>query len=78
MSYSTKNYSEQGGEKIVIGGEIKILSGGKLVIDTGGVVEGLPKASVIDDSTATTIEGLVADYNSLLAKLRTAGLIVSA
>ena len=37
MSYNTKNYTEQGGETTHIGG--------KLVIDEGGSVEGLPSPS---------------------------------
>jgi hypothetical protein len=35
--YNTKNYTEQGGEKTVIGGTLEIASGGK--------VEGLPLAT---------------------------------
>ena len=27
MSYNTKNYMEQGGEKLVIGGELEVLEG---------------------------------------------------
>ena len=40
MSYNAKNYTEQGGEKTVIGGEVEIK--GKLKIDEGAEVEGLP------------------------------------
>jgi hypothetical protein len=32
MSYSIKNYTEQGGERTVIGGEIDVVSGGALKI----------------------------------------------
>lgn len=60
-----KNYTEQGGEKTVIGGT--------LVITDDGNVEGLPSAESQADSTASTIAALVIDFNALLAKLRAAG-----
>jgi hypothetical protein len=69
--YSVKNYTEQNGEVTHIGG--------KLVIDEGGSVEGLPGAgSQIEyqaDSTATTIVALKDDFNGFLAKIRAAGLM---
>ena len=70
MGYNAKNYTEQGGEKTVIGGE--------LVIEEGAKVTGLPsssneKMSNQSDSTAETIEDLVADFNALLSKLKTSG-----
>ncbi|KOA19553.1 MULTISPECIES: head fiber protein [Clostridium] len=67
MSYNTKNYMEQGGEKLVIGGTMEILSGAS--------VTGLPVAENQADSTATDIAGLVADFNALLSKLKAAGLM---
>ena len=69
MSYNTKNYTEQGGAVTHIGG--------KLVIDEGGSVEGLPVAENQAASTATTVAGLVTDFNALLTKLKTAGLMES-
>ena len=100
--YNAKNYTEQGGETSHIGG--------KLIIDEGGSVEGLPSGSVPiasatnagvvkvgaglsirdsgvlsvssmtpaanqPDSVATALEGLRADFNSLLSKLKAAGLM---
>ena len=64
--YSTKNYGDQEGARTVIGGE--------LVIEEGAKVTGLT-AEFLPDSEATTILGLVADFNQLLAALRTAGLV---
>ena len=65
---NVKNYTEQGGEKTVIGGTLEIVAGGKVV--------GLfTPAAFQADSTATTIAGLVTDFNSLLAKLKAAGLM---
>lgn len=45
-------------------------------IDLGGSSSMSPAAAQAD-STATTIAGLVSDYNSLLAKLRAAGIIAT-
>jgi hypothetical protein len=82
MSYNTKNYREQGGEKIVIGGEVILAANAKVTIDPAAIIEGLPSGSINvaasqADSTATTIEELVMDFNALLAKLRSAGLMDS-
>jgi len=66
--YSTKNYGDHEGDRMVIGGELLIEEGAKV---TGLAAEFLP------DSEATTILGLVADFNQLLAALRTAGLMES-
>ena len=81
MGVNVKNYTEQGGEKTVIGGEIIIK--GKLVVDEGGSVEGLPepepvtlpKAANQAASTASTNAELKADFNALLEKLKAAGLM---
>lgn len=69
MSYNTKNYTEQGGEKTVIGGTLEILEGAS--------VTGLPIAENQADSTDTDTAGLVTDFNALLAKLKAAGLMAA-
>ena len=69
MSYNTKNYTEQGGDKTVIGGILEIKQEAS--------VTGLPIAENQADSTATDVAGLVADFNALLAKLKAAGLMVA-
>lgn len=69
MSYNTKNYTEQGGDKTVIGGTLEVLS--------GATVTGLPVAENQADSVATTVAGLVTDFNALLAKLKAAGLMAA-
>ena len=68
MTYNTKNYTEQGGEKTVIGGTLEIK-------DEATVV-GLSLIENQSESTASTIEDLVTDFNTLLSKLKTAGLMV--
>lgn len=69
MSYNTKNFTEQGGEKTVIGGTLEIKE--------GAVVTGLPILDNQAASTAATIEDLVTDFNALLTKLKAAGLMIS-
>ena len=71
MSYNAKNYTEQGGETTHFGG--------KVIFEEGCEVEGntFTPAENQADSTATTIAGLVTDFNALLAKLKTAGLMTA-
>ena len=69
MSYNTKNYTEQGGEKTVIGGTLEIKE--------GAVVTGLPVLDNQAASTAATVEDLVTDLNALLTKLKTAGIMIA-
>ena len=69
MSYNTKNVTEQGGEKTVIGGTLEIKE--------GAVVTGLPVLDNQAASTAATVEDLVTDFNVLLTKLKAAGLMIS-
>ena len=68
MEYNTKNYMTQNGEELHIGG--------RLVIDVGGSVEGLPTCANQADSEAATVSALKEDFNALLLKLKTAGLMV--
>ncbi len=114
MSYNTKNHTEQGGEKTVIGGTLEIQEGAvvtglaadpllaatestlggvkastKEITDTvpakigeDGIlyVPTYPDIPVMDnqaDSTATDAASLVTDFNALLAKLITAGLMAA-
>lgn len=70
---NVKNYTEQGGEKTVIGGTLEIVEGGQVV----GLPSDFTPAAFLADSTATTIAGLVVDFNTLLANLKAAGLMAS-
>jgi len=114
MSYNIKNYTEQGGEKTVIGGTLEIKEGatvtglavtaapasaialggvkaaakeatdtvpakigedGKLYVSTYPVVPEIPVAANQADSTAADVAGLLVDFNALLTKLKTSGLM---
>lgn len=66
MSYNTKNYTEQGGERTVIGGTLEFTEGAVL---KGGIV---PNQA---DSSASTVADLKAAHNALLANLKDAGLM---
>lgn len=70
---NVKNYTEQGGEKTVIGGTLEIVEGGQVI----GLPATFTPAAFQADSTASTIAGLVVDFNALLAKLKAAGLMAS-
>lgn len=67
MGYSTRNYMTQDGEELHIGG--------KLVIEGGGSVEGLPSCAFQGESGATTVAALKEDFNALLEKLKACGLM---
>lgn len=68
MGYNTKNYHENG-DKLVIGGTLELKE--------EAVLSGLPKAENQEESSATTIADLKADFNSLLEKLKSAGLMIA-
>lgn len=68
MSYNVKNYTEQGGETTVIGGTT-------LEIKEGASVTGFPQAENQANSIATTVADLKSDFNSLLSKLKSSGLM---
>ena len=69
MSYNTKNYTEQGGDKTVIGGTLEILE--------GATVKGLPLpiAENLPESTVESLDALKEDFNSLLINLKDAGMM---
>lgn len=73
MRYNTKNYTEQGGEKTVIGGVLAVTAEGKITFDGTE----LKPAAIQANSTAVDVAGLVADFNALLSKLKAAGLMES-
>ena len=70
---NVKNYSEQGGDKWVVGGTLEVTAEGQLLLGAIPLVRAANQA----DSTATTIADLKGDFNALLAKLQAAGLMES-
>lgn len=66
MSFNTKNYQETC-DKLVIGGALEIKEGASIT--------GLPQAENQVDSTATTVADLKSDFNFLLSKLKSSGLM---
>lgn len=91
MSYNVKNYTEQGGEKTVINGEIIIK--GKLTVSENAEVNGVEKSPYIlntatptaiggvkealnvKESSATNVGTLKNDLNNLIVKLKDAGVV---
>ena len=81
MSYNTKNYTAHGGNETVIGGKLTFLPGAEVegladLLDIPQDASATP-AAYQADSTATTVAGLKDDFNALLSKLRTAGIIAA-
>lgn len=70
---NTKNYKTDGGDTWVVGG--------KLVVEDTAEVDGLigitTPAENQADSVAEEISELVADFNGLLLKLKTAGIMTA-
>jgi hypothetical protein len=80
MEYNAKNYMEQGGDKLVIGGMLEIQEGASVTglpaaaVDSPGVV-GI--AANQPASTAADVAALVADFNTLLTALKAAGIMAA-
>ncbi len=76
-TYNTKNYFAHGGEQLVIGGKLTFLEGAEVEnfpgSTSGAAASGT--APYVADSEATTVAALKTDFNSLLAALRTAGVL---
>ena len=73
-TYNTKNYFAHGGEQLVIGGKLTFLEGAEVENFPGGNTNST-EAPYVADSEATTVAALKTDFNSLLAALRTAGIL---
>jgi len=66
-SYTTKNYTEAGGDRTIIGGVLEIKEGAE--------VTGLPQMDFLAESTASTVKEAVADLNTLISGLKAAGIM---
>ena len=80
VTRNTHNYFANGGNELVIGGQLTFLPGA--IIEGGDdlFTPSLPfdQIAYVPDSEATTIAALKDDYNALLATIRNAGLMESA
>lgn len=68
---NVKNYAEQGGDKWVVNGILEVTADGQIKIDGTP----LTRATTQADSTAADIVALKDDFNALLTKLKSAGLM---
>lgn len=75
MAFTGKNYRTDGGNRTVIGGTLEFKEGAQVLNFPEGA--GFTPAEAQADSTASDVAGLVTDFNALLAKLKTAGLMAS-
>lgn len=70
MGYNTKNYAEQGGDRLVIGGELAVTDEGRIS------VLGSPLKPAAGQEDTTDAPATIRDaFNALLAKLQAAGLM---
>ena len=80
MEYNAKNYMTQGGDRLVIGGTLEIKEGASV---TGLPAAAADSAGVVVMSTnqvasvATDVAALVTDFNTLLQKLKAAGIMAA-
>ena len=79
VTRNTHNYFAQGGNELVIGGQLTFLPGATIEGGDNLFTPSLPfdQIAYVPDSEATTIAALKDDYNALLAALRSCGLMVS-
>ena len=81
-TYNAKNYTEQGGEITHIGGALVFdegatVSGFPMDAATATAIGGVKQAANQADSTATSVADLKTDFNTLLASLKAAGIMVA-
>ena len=80
MEYNAKNYMAQGGDRLVIGGTLEIKEGASVTglpsaaVDNPGVVRIATNQAA---SAAADVAALVTDFNTLLQKLKAAGIMAA-
>ena len=77
MRHVGKNYRTDGGDRTVIGGTLEFTDDAQVLNFPGGAGGANAKVALQADSTATSVAGLVTDFNALLAKLKAAGLMAT-
>ena len=60
MSYVTKNYNDNGGDRTVIGGEINVITGGKITKN------GVQASAIVDPTDLATALVAIAALNAAL------------
>uniref|UniRef100_A0AAU8GHU8 Head fiber protein n=1 Tax=Salmonella phage vB_SEnST11_KE23 TaxID=3161174 RepID=A0AAU8GHU8_9CAUD len=75
LVYATKLIDVGTGKSVSVSDLVEGGSGYTLPAATTTTLGGVKKASSQADSVATDVAGLVTDFNALLAKLKTAGLM---
>ena len=80
MGYNAKNYMAQGGARLVIGDTLEIKEGASVTVlpvaaagSAGVVVMSTNQVA----SVATDVAALVTDFNTLLQKLKAAGIMAA-
>lgn len=61
--YITKNYEDMGGDRLVIGGELKVLAGGKITI------AGVQAEAIVNPTDLATALVAIASLTALLKSL---------
>ena len=76
-THITKNFFAHGGNELIIGGKLTFLDGAEVENFPGSTNGAAASGTAPDvaDSEATTVANLKADFNALLAALRTAGVL---
>lgn len=82
VTRNCKNYLADGGDRLVIGGTLEVLDTATVTgLQSGYATEQIPgsvyQATNQAESAATTIADLKSDFNALLLKLKTAGIMVA-
>ena len=82
-SYTTKNYFTDGGDTLVLGGNVVFTEdavvddqGGALPSGGSGGTSSITPVQDVEDSTATTVVAMKEDFNTLLSRLRDSGLLM--
>jgi len=83
---ATRNYTGRNGSQTVIGGELRVKAGAKLMLEEGAQIAGLPALTGLPPvkymqdagSDISTVAAMRAEHNELLAKLRAAELMAPA
>jgi hypothetical protein len=82
VTRNCKNYTTDGGDKLVIGGTLEVLDTATVTGLQSGYASEQTAGSVYQatnqaDSAATTIADLKSDFNALLMKLKNAGIMAA-